>query len=109
MIKYLKGSDSISDPIRQKARLSGIAHELYIMQIENKGVNYDISSYGTLYGNKIFQKKVDSGSLEKDGSKKWNYSNDWVLEIDTESEEYSHMIQLHKDKLVDTLVGWDLT
>ena len=109
MIKYLKGSDVESDSTREKARLSGIANELYILRVQNKGTDYNIGSFGTLYGNKIFQKKVDSGLLEEDGSTKWTYYDEWALEIDTEQDEYIYMIQVHKDKLVDTLTGWGLT
>lgn len=109
MIKYLKGSDIESDPTRRKARLSGIANELYILQTENQGTNYNIGTYGTLYGNRIFQEKVDSGLLDEQGQIVWTYSDDWALEIDTTSNEYVYMIQIHKDALVDALIGWDLT
>ena len=109
MIKYLKGSDVELDATRYKARLSGIANELYILQTESQGTNYNIGTYGTLYGNKIFKQKQDSGLLAEDGSIKWTYLDDWALEIDTTSNEYVYMIQIHKDKLVDILTGWDLS
>ena len=109
MIKYLIGSDIESDPARIKARISGIANELYVLRVENKGTNYNIGTFGTLYGNKIFQKKTDSGETNEFGQTIWTYYNDWALEIDTEQDEYQLMIQIHKDKLVDKLTGWDLT
>ena len=109
MIKYLKGSDIESDSTRYKARLLGIANEMYIAMVEANGTDWVQEKYGTYYGNKLIQKKVDSGLTDNLGETVWTYSNEFALEVDTTSNIYAYMIDLHKNALVDTLAGWDLT
>ena len=108
-IKYLVAEDIETDATRYKARLLGIANEMYIAGVEANGTDWVQSKYGTYYGNKLIQKKVDSGLTDEQGQTIWTYSNEYALEVDTESSIYTYMIQIHKDKLVDTLTGWDLT
>lgn len=93
MIKYLKASSLESDETKRKARILGVAHEIYVNHTENIGGTYSINNATKYSGN------ISENSL----------GNDWAYEIDTDSEEYNHMIQIHKDLLVDTLTGWDLT
>lgn len=111
-IQYLKASDIENDITRRHARLSGIANEIYILLVESKGTNYNIGSYGTLYGNLIFPKMDDTGVIDPETGPIYNQLDDWALAMDTESDQYAFMIQLHKDKLVDEVDlindGWDL-
>jgi len=108
MIKYLKGSDIESDSTRYKARLYAIANELYILKTEFLGGTYS-GGTTTQREKDLIRKKVDSGLLEEDGSTLWTYSDEWALPIDTEDKTYDFLIDVHKNKLVDTLEGWDLT
>ena len=96
--KYLKGSSLESDETKRKARILGIAHEIYVNHTEAIGGDYNINN-ATKYATSIYRQKDTEGTLY----------NDWAYEIDTESAEYGQMIQIHKDLLVDTLTGWDLT
>lgn len=108
-IKYLLAEDIETDVARYKPRLLGIANEIYILTTEALGTDWIQNKYGTYYANKLIQKKVDSGLTDDNGEIIWTYSNEYALEVDTESQYYDYMLQIHKDKLVDTLTGWDLT
>ena len=108
MIKYIIGSSIESDPARYKARLYAIANELYILKTEFLGGTYS-GGTTTQREKDIVRARQDSGLLEEDGSIKWNDLDDYALPIDTEDKTYDFMIDVHKNKLVDTFAGWDLT
>lgn len=110
--KYLKGSDIEKDNYKCKATLLGLAHQLYVQSCENKGINYLQNNYITLYGARIQQKKEYKGEVDIDGAKKYNYSNEYALEFDEDSESYKNMIDIHKNKTKTSEelqgIGWNL-
>ena len=111
--KYLKGSDVENDVNRQKARLLGIAHELYVQSTQDKGGTYTPQVSRTVYGSDLKQKKQDSGSKDVYGDIEWTYSDEYAIEIDDTSDEYTKLISLHKNKIKSKEdlenEGWDLT
>lgn len=112
-IKYLIASDIETDVDRYKARLLGIANEMYIAWTEAMGTDWIQEKYGTYYANKLIQKKVDSGLNDEFGNPIWTYSNEYALEVDDTSDIYPYMIAIHQAQLVESSIlisnGWDLT
>lgn len=112
-IKYLRASDIETDSTRYKSRLLGIGHEMYVTWTESMGTDWIPGVYGTMYGNNLIQKKVDSGLTDDNGQTIWTYSNEYALVIDDTSAIYNHMIAIHQAELIDGSVliadGWNLT
>ena len=102
MIKYLRGSDIESDPTRYKARLYAIANELYILKTEFLGGTYS-GGTTTQREKDIVRARQDSGLLEEDGSKKYNYEDEYALELGTESDDYTKLVSVHKVKEKDAI------
>ena len=111
--KYLLGADVENDANKRKARLLGIAHELYVQRVENKGGKYDPQNNKTVYGCELKTKKADSGNRDEYGDVIWTYSDEYALEIDDTSEDYSNLIDIHSKKIKEQSDlendGWDLT
>jgi hypothetical protein len=90
---YLKGSSVESNSARRKARLLGIAHEIYEHYCHATLNNPNFEDRTTKY---CFSVK------EKDG--------EFCLEVDTEQAEYNSLPNIHVNRLVDKATmeadGW---
>ena len=89
MQKYLKGSELTAVKNKQKSKLLGLSHELYVQSCEDAGTSYNLS-YVTKYGTNLKQKKSQNG-LDTDGGKKYLFDDEFCIEIDTESNSYKKM------------------